>query len=220
MSSHPDSREWGLGWPEFKLVADERIITHFLRYGTNRAATCAYQALWRHLGRSFETSVSEGRDESQLVAARVRHKPVILVSHSPLEDCVTARVFMPEYAGEIREFALKTPFILACDVQHSVRTFKLKTSCINVSAHTGVVNSDDDPMRQPHTLYEFRIGHDMIAKALISYENSVMLDCAPTITHFEVQRKFRGKGLGTKCVRAIEENIAKFGFDRIWATSI
>jgi GNAT superfamily N-acetyltransferase len=69
----------------------------------------------------------------------------------------------------------------------------------------------------PTKIYEVKKGRISIAKAIIEFYNIDMEVSSPTLEMIEVVKDYRGKGLGTKLIKYIEEDIGDMFFDRLWA---
>lgn len=79
-------------------------------------------------------------------------------------------------------------------------------------------NGADDLM--PETFYLLKQKNLIVGKALLTYYNYDMDECAPTIKMFEIIRKFRLKGIGSLFLERIEQDALDNGFFKIWASEM
>ena len=82
----------------------------------------------------------------------------------------------------------------------------------------GTVEGKGEIDLYPFRFIELRRDRRLIAKMLMSYFNSEMVEAAPTMELLEVVKGERSKGIGTAMIRLAEGFAVDEGFDRIWGT--
>jgi len=218
---------WSLHWPKGEIVTDKNVMTFIIRYSDDRSASfsidnlkshleqCGFNTIYRQWGEdglvSIEagTGAGVGRQVTVHLWTLLDHAMAIVTCHD-LKHRRAIRAFFDNEKNCILGELTHTTRILDCKRIHAV----IITSTGNM---TGPEEHDEPELQ---TVYELKIGAELVGMCLLSYYNGEMSDCAPTIQLFEIKEKYRGKRLGREFLQAIEHDVPEHGFDRIWATNI
>lgn len=207
-------RGWDLNWPRLTIAERDGTTTFLVRYNEIEAADAWFMRLQKELDKLSKTRSSESNG-LHIATSRVLGRSLVSAWHPSDHDYFFATAFASRYVEAIHDYLAKQLRCFTCELTHSRRVLNLDRY-LKAIVQTGMM-ADNDPTSELLTLYRFKRGRTIPAMAMFRYEYEHS-ECSPTITHFEVKRIYRGKGLGKRFMQVIESDIKQQGFDRIWAT--
>jgi GNAT superfamily N-acetyltransferase len=206
---------WDLGWPRLTIAERDGTTTFLVRYNEIEAADAGFMRLKQELDKLSKIKSFES-NALQIATSKDRGRSLVSAWHPLGHDYFFATAFVSRHVEAIHDYLTKQLQVFACELTHSRRVLKLDRN-MKAIIQTGMMLGDKDPASELLTLYRFKRGRTILAMARVQYEHEHS-ECAPTITHFEVKRKHRGKSLGKRFIPVIESEMKQHGFDRLWAT--
>lgn len=219
--------KWKLNWKEYiergEILTEPNVTTFVARYESEEKARSVFSELRKWLTENgLDIKIKKEDKELDTVILQAVSGNNEILAEKGYGDYIIARSNNPSYTDSVRMFlgqhyVLETPFI--AELPHKKRKFELKKHAIMGLSLTGITTKTESILDLfPYTYYELKKGRKIIGKAILSYYNHEMDDCAPVIKLFEIIEEYSGYGIGTKLLQIIEEDAYDSGFDRIWAS--
>ncbi|MGH2639303.1 MAG: GNAT family N-acetyltransferase [Rhabdochlamydiaceae bacterium] len=222
---------WDLSWesPNYvklsEIKAEENKTSFVAEFESDKKAKKAISLMKGWFGKNGYGVKSETRGSMPYLTFKRKSSTVLLgqgkVSGSVLALCDTDEVDTVSHLlwpfRTMQEYGLQS----LGELKHGKTPTTIPSSKIRAYCSIGIPTESEEPaFLDPCTFYEFRLGRQLVGKAYFSYYDYEMDECAPTIEMFEVKKKSRRKGIGSKMYQFVEKVTSDQGFDRILVTDI